>query len=232
MSFGRVQGAAQTLADFIRVNPKQAVKPWIKLLEVYRVAEMRAEYDALCSRLNKTFNVRPAPWEEFELARQAPDSLENLPHITSRLTECWGRRECQAFLHGLLRDNRQGTRLGFPLAIIDEILLLLGILERQLGPYRPDAAEPPRAEQSTRALSRNATAPTVALAVPPIIDEEMLSMSVVINQDKQLPQETGGFRPYDSNQLDFDLDMTDLSKTLHIDLDQIGKADSEQDTPR
>ncbi|MEN3109891.1 FimV family protein [Uliginosibacterium paludis] len=228
MSFGRVQGAAQTLADFIRVNPKQAVKPWIKLLEVYRAADMRPEYEALCSRLNKTFNVRPAPWDEFELARQAPDSLENLPHIVSRLTESWGRRECQAFLHTLLRDNRQGTRSGFPLAIIDEILLLLSILERQLGPYRPEATDPAKPEPSTRAMSRSIAIPTVELAVPPIIDDEALSMSVVLNDEKQAPDT---FRPYDSNQLDFDLDMTDLSKTLHIDLDQIGSAD-EENPPR
>lgn len=229
MSFGRVQGAAQTLADFIRVNPKQAVKPWIKLLEVYRAADMRTEYEALCSRLNKTFNVRPAAWDEFELARQAPDSLEGLPHIVDRLTGCWGRRECQAFLHTLLRDNRQGTRTGFPLAIIDEILLLLGILERQLGPYRPDMTEPAKPEPSTRAVSRPVLIPTTELAVPPIIDEDILAMSVVINQEKP---ESSNFRPYESNQLDFDLDMTDLSKTLHIDLDQIGATDKEDEPPR
>lgn len=220
MSFGRIQGAAQTLSDFIRANPKQAVKPWIKLLEVYRAADMQTEYEALSAQLNKTFNVRPAPWDEFEIARQAPDSLESMPHILTRLTECWGRRECQALLHGLLRDNRQGTRQGFPLAIIDEILMLLGILERQIGPYRPEPSDTGTARHTLRAATMQAL--PEALSIPPIITDEVLAKSLVLQENDatsssipQLPAEIS----VDTNQLDFDLDMSDMSKTLHIDLD-------------
>ncbi|MDO9598134.1 MAG: hypothetical protein Q7J47_10500 [Azoarcus sp.] len=142
MSFGRVHGAAETLAEFIRGNPKQAVTPWLKLLEVYRAAGLRAEFDGLARQLNKTFNVKAVTWDNFDAARSAPDSLEKMPHLIAALQKQWGTRECQAYLHGLLRDNREGTREGFPLNVIDEILCLSAVLEQLLGPYKPPAAEP------------------------------------------------------------------------------------------
>lgn len=139
ISFGRVHGAAETLADFIRTNPKQAITPWLKLLEVYRLAGMRIEFDALSRQLNKTFNVKTVTWDNFDQARSTYHQLEDMPHIIHTLTETWGTRACQRYLETLLRDNRDGAREGFPIAIIDEILLLAAILEEQLGRYRSDA---------------------------------------------------------------------------------------------
>lgn len=143
MSFGRVHGAAETLAEFIRNNPKQAVTPWLKLLEVYRAAGLRAEFDGLARQLNKTFNVKAVTWDNFDEARRMPDSVEKLPHVLARLQQLWGTRECQAYIQTLLRDNRDGTRQGFPLNIIDELLLLSAILEQHLGPYRVEPEAPP-----------------------------------------------------------------------------------------
>lgn len=138
ISFGRVQGAAETLADFIRSNPRQAVTPWLKLMEVYRLAGMRMEFDALARQLNKTFNVKAVTWENFDDARASQQSIEQMPHLVESLKNCWGTRECQAFLEKLLRDNRDGLREGFPISIIDEILTLSSVLEEQIGRYRPD----------------------------------------------------------------------------------------------
>ncbi len=141
MSFGRVHGAAETLAEFIRSNPKQAVTPWLKLLEVYRAAGLRSEFDGLARQLNKTFNVKAVTWDNFDQARRATATLEQMPHIISALQATWGTREAQAYLQTLLRDNRDGTREGFPLNVIDDILTLAAILEMELGPYRPTPEE-------------------------------------------------------------------------------------------
>jgi lipopolysaccharide biosynthesis regulator YciM len=140
MGFGRVQGAADTLADFIQNHPKQAVTPWLKLLEVYRAAGMRSEFQALTRRLNKTFNVKAVAWEDFELSRKNPVSLEALPHVMAQISERWGTRDSQRYLQSLLRDNREGTREGFPLPVVDDILLLAAVLDLQLGPLPPAAA--------------------------------------------------------------------------------------------
>jgi hypothetical protein len=147
MGFGRVHGAAETLAEFIHSNPKQAVTPWLKLLEVYRAAGLRPEFDGLARQLNKTFNVKAVTWETFDEARQTHYTLEQMPHVTETVQKLWGTRDCQAYLQTLLRDNRDGTRQGFPLAVIDEILLLSSVLEQEVGAYRPADATP---DTSTR----------------------------------------------------------------------------------
>jgi Tfp pilus assembly protein FimV len=140
MSFGRVNGAADTLAEFIRGNPREAVTPWLKLLEVYRAAGMHAEFDAIAGELNKTFNVTRVSWDNYDALRASRMSLEDLPHIAEALQKGWRTAACQRYLRQLLRDNRNGTRAGFPFAVIDEILTLSAILEEELGPCPPPAA--------------------------------------------------------------------------------------------
>lgn len=146
VSFGRVQGAAETLAEFVRSNPREAVTPWLKLLEVYRTAGLRAEFDTIARELNKTFNVNAVDWDNYQILLASQTSLEDLPHISEALQKSWRTPACQRYLQRLLRDNRDGTRIGFPFPVIDEILTLSAILEDELGPCpRPDAgAQAPR----------------------------------------------------------------------------------------
>ncbi len=146
VSFGRVHGAAETLAEFVRSNPREAVTPWLKLLEVYRRAGLRAEFDTIARELNKTFNVNAVDWDNYQALRASRMSLEDLPHIAEALQKSWRTPACQRYLQRLLRDNRDGTRIGFPFPVIDEILTLSAILEEELGPCpRPDSgAQAPR----------------------------------------------------------------------------------------
>lgn len=140
MSFGRVRGAAETLAEFIRGNPREAVSPWLKLLEVYRAAGLRDEFNAIAGELNKTFNVTTVNWQSYDALRASKMSLEDLPHICETLQKTWRTTACQRYLQQLLRDNRNGTRAGFPFSVIDEILTLTAILEEDLGPCPPAAS--------------------------------------------------------------------------------------------
>ncbi|NMG77709.1 type IV pilus assembly protein FimV [Aromatoleum diolicum] len=156
MGFGRIQGAADTLAEFIASNPRKAVTPWLKLLEVYRAADLRDEFDALARQLNKTFNVKSVTWDTFDEARQSKHTMEQMAHVMKNVQQLWGTRECQAYLENLLRDNRDGTREGFPLSVIDEILMLAAVLEEHLGPYRPPAEPSAAAPDTTPASSPEA----------------------------------------------------------------------------
>ena len=139
MSFGRLHGAADTLSEFIRGNPKQAVTPWLKLLEVYRAAGLRAEFDAIAKELNRTFNVIAVTWENYDALRTNALSVEHFPHIMEQIQYVWRTRDCQVYLQRLLRDNRDSTRAGFPFSVIDDILMLSAVLEEELGPaIRPE----------------------------------------------------------------------------------------------
>lgn len=151
LSFGRVKGAAQALQEYIDHNPEEALQPWIRLMEVYRMAGMREEFNRLARELNQHFNVELQDWApeqaanpidqplEFNLegdgavqSARLPAkamTLEEMEHIRAKLIECWGSRECLDYLNRLLRDNRGGKRSGFTLPVVGEILFLIELLE-------------------------------------------------------------------------------------------------------
>lgn len=134
LSFGRVQSAAQTLQEYIEANPREALQPWVKLLDIYREGNMRDQFDALASKLHQNFNVELQRWDgSIPLAK--PDAsfarsttLEELPHIVDQIVSRWPGKDCQDYLRRLLRDNRSGERSGFTLPVVQEILLLIEIL--------------------------------------------------------------------------------------------------------
>ena len=133
LSFGRVQGAAQTLSDYIHTNPRQAIRPWLKLLEVYHGAGMRAEFEALVEQFHRNFNVQKITWGNYaqDLVRA---SIEDLPHLVHEVVSSWGLPACLNLLQGHLHDNREGTRMGFPLGVVDDIGTLIALLEARLEP--------------------------------------------------------------------------------------------------
>lgn len=128
MSFGRAEGAAQTLSDFLRDYPKESLVPWLKLLDLYHKSGRRGEYDDLAPKLNRAFNVKVPAWEEFT-GPTTSESVEQFAHIMARVNATWPGQECLDYLTELLRDNRAGARIGFPLGVIDDILLLKSMLE-------------------------------------------------------------------------------------------------------
>ena len=77
----------------------------------------------LVPRLRQKFNLQAPSWEEGA-AIAGLRSLEDYPHIVDQLTAIWGTRTGRDYLHRLLHDNRAGQRTGFPLEVVEEILLL------------------------------------------------------------------------------------------------------------
>lgn len=137
LSFGRLKAAAHTLEAYIEANPTHSVEPWVKLLEIYREAGMRQEFEAVAKRLNQTFNVRLVQWGE-KSGDDGQQSLERFSHIRDRVVASWGTGDCLEYLQRLLADNRNGSRSGFPLAVLDDILFLVAILEQSRTAAKPD----------------------------------------------------------------------------------------------
>lgn len=128
VSFGRAEGAAQTLSEFLRDYPKESLVPWLKLLDLYHKGGRRGEYDDLAPKLNRAFNVKVPDWEHFT-GPNTSESVEQFAHIMARVNATWPNQDCLDYLTELIRDNRAGTRIGFPLGVIDDILLLRSVLE-------------------------------------------------------------------------------------------------------
>lgn len=133
LSFGRVQGAAQTLSDYIASSPRQSIKPWLKLLAIYREAGMQTEFTELATRMHQTFNVQPIGWDDFA-GPASRTSIEDLQHLIEPIVAHWRTRPCLEYLRHLLLDNREGTRGGFSLGVADDISVLVSVLETELFP--------------------------------------------------------------------------------------------------
>jgi len=133
LSMGLGHGATQTLIEQIRNEPKQALRHWLKLLEIYRKNGQQAEFERSAEELRLHFNVRPEDWH----ARSGTQTLEDFPHIAKRLTELWGKPDCLVYMQNLLDDNRGGARSGFPQAVAEELLLLTAIMREVCG-FLPD----------------------------------------------------------------------------------------------
>lgn len=136
LSFGRVKGAAQTLQEYIDNNPQDALQPWIRLMDVYRMAGMREEFENVARNLHLHFNVEVQSWEgvQAELAASAggdvrPHSLEEMPRLMSKVVELWNSGDVVGYLYQLLRDNRGGERVGFVMPVVDDILFLIELKE-------------------------------------------------------------------------------------------------------
>lgn len=159
LSFGRVKGAAQALQEFVDHNPEEALQPWIRLMDVYRLAGMRAEFEQVAANLNQYFNVEVQNWDESGAGvalvpkdgvadrtgvREEPlpiqwptsvkkaRSVEEMTHICNQIIEKWYSKDGIDYLQSLLRDNRGGLRSGFTIEVVDEILFLSEIQETLL----------------------------------------------------------------------------------------------------
>lgn len=131
LSMGLATGAAQKLVDHIRANPKKALAHWLKLLEIYRENGQRSNFEQAAKQLQKEFNIRASDWMRGTADRPR---LEKFDRIFSKIEELWTRPdECIAFLSGMLLDNRDGQRVGFPQEVAEEILLLIEIQRENSG---------------------------------------------------------------------------------------------------
>ena len=131
LSMGLATGAAQKLVEHIRANPKSALAHWLKLLEIYRDNGQRSNFEQAARQLQKEFNIRASDWMRGTTDRPR---LEKFDRVFSQIEGLWNQpAQCIALLSGMLHDNRDGQRVGFPQEVAEEILLLIEILKETSG---------------------------------------------------------------------------------------------------
>ena len=132
LSMGLAQGAAQTLVEHIRNNPREALFHWLKLLEIYRTSGHRSDFKNAAEQLRQHFNIQAEDWTGG--SNGATPTLEDYPRVVTHLLEVWPQpAECIDYLLELLSDNRGGTRAGFPQPVAEEILLLVQVMKITSG---------------------------------------------------------------------------------------------------
>ncbi|MBI4987873.1 MAG: hypothetical protein HZC23_03535 [Rhodocyclales bacterium] len=144
LSYGRTTGAMQALKDYLHDHPATSLRPWLKLLDLHRQTGMREDFERAAATVHGHFNVRVPGWDEGvagEPLRSFFDDeehteilcLEQIPHILAKVQATWPDAACLEYLRHLLVDNRGGERMGFPVSVVTEILLLEDILNDRLS---------------------------------------------------------------------------------------------------
>ena len=94
---------------------------------------MHAEYAALLPAVRQKFNLDVPAWQDLETAVSGLRSLEDFGHVAKRVQTTWGTQAAMDYLYELVHDTRNGQRSGFPLEVVEEIVLLMLILEDAYG---------------------------------------------------------------------------------------------------
>lgn len=131
VNFEQSDEARNTLRTFLSEHPDAGVEPWARMFDLLRDAGRREEFEIMANRVNRIFNIEPPCWDggaKPHPAQAAGKNLEDFAHLARQLTSCWPSEQCGQLMEQLIRDNRGGTRRGLPLSVVEELMLLRGIL--------------------------------------------------------------------------------------------------------
>ena len=133
VSVSRTKDAIDHLKSTIETQPKTSINHWLYLLEIFRKLHLKEDFESYAQSLHHTFNVMTPVWYETNVANNAaiivPQQLEDFAHIMLKLETVWPSDLAKVYLHSLLTDNRDGERVGFSKAVMDEILMLIALLD-------------------------------------------------------------------------------------------------------
>jgi hypothetical protein len=129
VALGHPERAIDVLNEHIRQVPRSMPAAWLMLLDLYHASGRRQEFRRLAEEFHLHCNVQAPLWEGFHESESDDGGLETFPHILRQVAGNWRQPGCRDYLEGLLYDNREGRRMGFPLAAYSDILLLVQILD-------------------------------------------------------------------------------------------------------
>lgn len=129
MSINRTSDAIAHLKMAIKYSPKASINHWLYLLDVFRKLKLKDEFENYAKELHATFNVLPPVWAETEVPLAMPKSLQEFSHIMEKLYKTWPEDAAYHYLRGLISDNRGGERIGFGKEVVEEVMMLIGLLE-------------------------------------------------------------------------------------------------------
>ncbi len=144
--YGQLQSAIEVLRNFVEAHPRESLRSSLRLLELFKQADLRYEFEALAGQLPARFNVAAPHWEGAQMPaaetdHEAEDRLHGRPadliamlpsHVQGQVVGLWGTRSCIEFLRRILRDNREGTRKGFSVVETQAMLRLMRLVESDI----------------------------------------------------------------------------------------------------
>ena len=156
---GRPALAIQLLQNHLSDSPEDSPAIWLKLLNLLSKEGSEAEYDSAVIECNKHFNIRAATFNSSSTADDS--SIEDYPHIITRLEGVWGSPYAVGFLNDLIFNKRSQPREGLNQGAFNDLFFLKNIakdLEHanpttfRTSSDEPDsnqASRPPKANQAS-----------------------------------------------------------------------------------
>lgn len=122
---GRPALAIQLLQNHLSDSPADSPAIWLKLLSLLSKEGSETEYDSAVIECNKHFNIKAAKFGVDPATDGA--SIEDYPHIVTRLEGVWGSPYAVGFLNDLIFNKRSQPREGLDQRAFNDLFFLKNI---------------------------------------------------------------------------------------------------------
>jgi len=124
---GRPALAIQLLQNHLSDFPTESPKTWLKLFSLIVTDGTEAEYDHAVAECKHFFNIKMPGFAKAAIPDES--SIEEFPHIVSRLEGVWGSQFAVGFLSDLIYNQYAQPRDGFECGTFEELFFLKQIAE-------------------------------------------------------------------------------------------------------
>jgi hypothetical protein len=124
---GRPALAIQLLQNHLSDFPTESPKTWLKLFSLIVTDGTETEYDQAVAECKHFFNIKMPSFAEAAMPDES--SIEEFPHIVSRLEGVWGSQFAVGFLSDLIYNQYAQPRDGFECGTFEELFFLKQIAE-------------------------------------------------------------------------------------------------------
>jgi len=122
---GRPALAIQLLQNHLSDSPADSPAIWLKLLSLLSKEGSETEYDSAVIECNKHFNIKAAKFGVDPATDES--SIEDYPHIVTRLEGVWGSPYAVGFLNDLIFNKRSQPREGLDQGAFNDLFFLKNI---------------------------------------------------------------------------------------------------------
>lgn len=122
---GRPALAIQLLQNHVLDAPTESPAIWLKLINLLSIEASEAEYDEAVLECNKHYNIKAG---KYGAATEKDDSsIEDYPHIITRLEGIWGSPYAVGFINDLINNKRSQPREGLNQGAFGDLFFLKNI---------------------------------------------------------------------------------------------------------
>lgn len=132
---GRPVLAIQLLQNHLIDSPAESPAIWFKLLNLLAQENSEKDYDEAVVECNKYFNIKAPKFDEA--SENDNSSIEDYPHIITRLEGVWGSPFAVGFLNDLIYNKRSQPREGLKQSAFEDLFFLKLIAKHLDATYPP-----------------------------------------------------------------------------------------------